>query len=352
MDISAIDKNFKIETDIKRDGLSFYDVKKPPFVLNGVFYDNGLYRRLPENIAKTVSDGVAALHANTAGGTIRFKTNSTKLSLSITYRGIGRMSHFPLTGSAGFDMFVKENGKWICYDVFIPPYDTERTFESHIATFPDKTANEILIYFPLYSEVKEVFVGIDENADIFSPSDYAKKAPFVFYGSSITQGGCASRPGNAYSNIVSRMLDCGQINLGFSGNGMGEKEIADYIANLDMSAFILDYDHNAPTAEHLKATHERFLLTVREKHPDLPIVMMTRPKYRLISDDESERIKIITDTYENAIKRGDKNIALIKGSEMITEDISEIALVDGCHPNDCGFTAMAFKLIEVLKKML
>lgn len=352
MDIAKIDKNFKVETDIKRNGLSFYDVKIAPFALNGVFYENGLYRRLPENTAKAISDGTIALHANTAGGAVRFRSNSKRIAVSVKYRGIGRMGHFPLTGAAGLDIYYLYGNKWIYHKTFVPSFEVNDTLESEVF-FADSAERELLINFPTYSEVAELLIGLEDSADLSAPSDYTFDKPIVFYGSSITQGGCTSRPGNAYTAIAARLLDCPHINLGFSGNAHGEKKMADYIAGLDMTAFVLDYDHNAPSSEHLRNTHESFFLTVREKHPLLPIVMMTRPKYHLnAADEEAERIKIITETYENALKRGDKNVALIKGYEMITENIAEYALVDDCHPNDCGFTAMAFKLTEVLKNML
>ena len=147
------------------------------------------------------------------------------------------------------------------------------------------------------------------------------------------------------------MLDTDYINLGFSGNAKAEDEIADYIAGLDMSVFVYDYDHNAPTVEHLAATHEKLFRKFREKHPETPVIMMSRPKYHL-TDEEEKRLAVVRKTYENAAASGDKNVYLLTGPEMFDEFSVECATVDNCHPNDSGFICMAKSLIPMLKNCL
>jgi hypothetical protein len=142
------------------------------------------------------------------------------------------------------------------------------------------------------------------------------------------------------------------VNLGFSEGALGEEEIADYIAKLPMSLFVYDYDYNAPSIQHLRETHERMFLRIREAHPDLPIIMMSRPKFYL-SPEERERVNIMLQTYENALAAGDRNVYCIKGCDLLSEDIRENALVDNCHPTDGGFASIArvveAKLREILK---
>jgi hypothetical protein len=172
----------------------------------------------------------------------------------------------------------------------------------------------------------------------------------VFYGSSTTQGACASRPGNTYENIISRALDCDYINLGFWGNAMGEDAMAEYIASLEMSAFVYDYDYNAPTPEHLDATHERMFKIIREKNPELPIVILSMPKYYLDENDR-KRLEIIKRTYENALSEKDKHVAFISGKTML-EGVKDIALTDNIHPGDVGFSEMAKHVLTKLKDMI
>lgn len=344
-DFSEIDKNFTIEKTIDNSKIRFYNALCYPFEINGVFYDNGKFRRMPEDVAKSVSDGVYALHANTAGGRIRFRTSSACVAINAKMSSVGKMSHFALCGSAGFDLYVGNE-----YAAsFIPPFDITNGYEG-IVKFDRAEPREITINFPLYSDVNELYIGLDSESSVWEPSPYKTEKPIVYYGSSITQGGCASRPGNTYQAIASRELNADYVNLGFSGNAKAEKEISDYIKKLPMSVFVYDYDHNAPTIEHLKSTHERMFLEIREAYPTLPIIMMSRPKYHL-NDDDASRYEIIKRTYENAVLRGDKNVYLIDGPALMKLAEGN-GTVDGCHPTDLGFFSMAKAIIGVLRKIL
>lgn len=347
MDISKIDKNFKVETNINKTDIKFYDVKEKPFKIFGVFYENGCFRRMPEAVANTVSEGVKGLHRNTAGGRVRFKTNSSYVAIS-TKVFPSKMPHMAFTGSIGFDLYVKKNGEFIFIGSYQPPVNIVDGYES-VIELGDKSDKEILINMPLYSSVKEIYVGLSEEAFVAEPEPYKVQKPIVYYGSSITQGGCASRPGTSYQALISSKLDCDYINLGFSGNAKGEDAIADYIANLKMSLFVYDYDHNAPTLEHLEKTHERMFKIIREKNPDLPILILSRPKYRLC-DAEEKRFEIIEKTYKNAKANGDNNVYLIKGTKLMERARYE-GTVDNCHPNDLGFASMSDVIGEEIKKI-
>ncbi|MBO7519874.1 MAG: hypothetical protein J6T73_03760, partial [Clostridia bacterium] len=70
MNISKIDKNFNVETKIEKDDIVFLSANEEPFAIYGVFFENGMYRRMPEAVAKTVSEGVFSLHKCTAGGRV------------------------------------------------------------------------------------------------------------------------------------------------------------------------------------------------------------------------------------------------------------------------------------------
>ena len=349
-DISKIDKNFKVETKINKEGLLFRNADEACFKLHGVYRDGEKYRRLPESVAKASNSGVHGLHANTAGGRIRFVTNSAYVAISAKMSGVGKMSHFPLTGSVGFDLYEKKDGRQIYLKSFIPPFDVTDGYES-LVELGEARVRELTINFPLYSNVDQLFIGLDEKASVSPAPDYTYPVPVVYYGSSITQGGCASRPGNAYQAMVSNWLDCDHINLGFSGSARGEDAIVDYMSTLDMSVFVCDYDYNAPNSEHLRATHEPLYKKIRAANPDLPIVFMTVPSSRLVPDRKI-CFDIIKATYENAVAAGDKNVYFIPGYELISDCDEDIATVDTCHPNDYGFYCMAKRVAEELKKIL
>ena len=138
-------------------------------------------------------------------------------------------------------------------------------------------------------------------------------------------------------------------NLGFTGNAKGEPEMAAYIAGLDMSALVLDYDYNAASAEALKATHEPFFRIIRERHPSLPILLLSKPN---VDNDEAEsarRRNVILQTYRQAMESGDRRVYFLDGAFLFGTSYRDCCTVDGCHPNDLGFLRMAEAVLPVLR---
>lgn len=343
----STERRYGFTTAIVRDGLTFTDVEDACEIsVHGVFLSDGKYRRLPEQVARDTNDGVYRLHTHTAGGRIRFRTDSPYIAIHIVYNTIDKFPHFPLTGSAGLDLY--RNNVYI--GSYIPTLEITDTYEG-IIDLPNSTEADFTLNMPLYSGVSKIYIGIKESASLCKASPYTLDLPVVYYGSSITQGACASRPGNSYQSILSRELNIDYINLGFSGSARGEQAISDYIASLKMSAFVLDYDHNAPTVEHLKATHKNLYDNVRKAHPTLPILMLSRPKFHL-TEEEKLRLEVVRESYLSAIADGDRSVYFIPGNELIEYRCAECALVDNCHPGDSGFVSMAFSILPTLKKML
>lgn len=343
--IAEIDRNFDIPLTVNKTDIAFYSALSERFSLHGLIYENNSFRRMPKAIAQTVSNNVRHLSRNTAGGRLRFRTDSSCVIIHAKMPHIGKMSHFALCGSSGFDLYVDNE----YHASFLPPFSVSDGYQS-LVDFKSSRMREITLHFPLYSDVSELYIGLDNTAAIEAPAPYQIEKPIVCYGSSITQGGCASRPGNAYPAILSRRLNAESLNLGFTGNAKGEPNMAEYIKQLPMSAFVCDYDHNAPTPEHLKNTHETMFRIIRASQPDLPIIMLSRPKYSL-NDEEKERLAIIRQTYENALESGDKNVYFIDGPTLMQYAKNE-GTVDGCHPTDYGFYSMAETLLSLLKTIL
>jgi len=349
MNVAKIDRNFAVQTSLNLDDVKFYNIEEAPFTVYGVFREDGCYRRLPDAVAQTVSEGVAHACKMTSGGRIKFKTNSAYVAIQMKTPAVGKMAQFALTGSAGFDLYVGKKEEY--YGVFIPPRDITDSYES-VLRFPDSTMREITINFPLFSLVSDVYIGLEETAVVKKTAGYKHTKPIVFYGSSITQGGCATRPGNAYVNIVARALQSDYLSMAFTGNAKGEDAIARYIAGLDMSVFVYDYDHNAPDAEHLEKTHQRMFHIIRKENPQLPIVMMTSPCYKP-DEAQAKRWAIIRKTYDDAIAAGDKNVYLLDGKQLMKlAKMDGFADILGAHPNDLGFYSMAQALIPLLKKLI
>lgn len=347
-DITKIDKNFIVNTKIDKNDVKFYNVTEAPFKVYGVYHNGERFVRMPIEVAKKVSEGVAGLSSHCAGGRVRFKTNSSYIAIYAKISNVGKMSHFALSGSVGFDLYRMYGKQERYLSSFIPPFDITDGYEM-VKEVGKGGMREYTINFPLYSNVTDLYIGLAEGARVEEPTPYRDMPPIVYYGSSITQGGCASRPGSTYQAYITRRLRIDHLNLGFSGSAKAEDEMIDYIKGLSMSCFVLDYDHNSPSAEHLAATHEKLFKAVRESHPDIPIIIMPKPIY-YIPEWEKPRQKIIKATYDNAVKAGDKKVYFIPSREIMRYCGND-GTVDGCHPTDLGFYSMAKAVEKIMKKI-
>ena len=354
MDIASIDKNFRLET-IKETNVMWRNARDSAFSLHGVFYseEEGRYRRVPKTVAESVSAGVAYLSTCTAGGRLRFTTDSQYVAIKALIPVVGPMRHMTLCGSAGFSLY--ENGKF--KGIYSLEYaQIQQQIEGKIAYegilyFRTNGMKEVELYFPLYNGVCELFIGVNEDSCV-QPMPYTNgRKPIVFYGSSITQGGCASRPGNDYISHLSRWLNTDIINLGFSGNGKGEKEIRDYIAGLDVSAFVMDYDHNSPTVASLEETHYPLYRTFRDAHPDAPVLFVTKPDFENDPNEPSRRA-VIEKNYQRALAEGDTRVGYVDGETLFQTEDRDACTVDRCHPNDLGFYRMAEVILPTMQAIL
>jgi len=345
MDISKIDKNFAVESDLNLEGLKWHNAAEAPVKIYGATSVNP-YCRMPAEVAKTVSPGVAALAFNTAGIRARFRTDSPYIAINVKWEYFSPMNHMPASGSSGFDIYKVNGTEQFYCATYVPPYGPATGYEGVYRT--DGKMHEYLLNFPLYNRVSELYIGIKEGSTLEAGGEYSNEKPVVFYGSSITQGGCADRPGVCYQNFLSRALDMDYVNLGFSGCAKGEDTMIEYLAGLDMSVFVCDYDHNAPNAEHLKATHYPLYKRVREKHPDIPYVIINKPS----CERDGVRTAVCFETYSKAIEEGDKNVYFIDGTSFFAGDEADACSVDGCHPNALGFYRMAQGMLPTLRKVL
>lgn len=355
MNISEIDPNLYVPETIQRDGLRFYDILDKPFKIFGIMKpeenEHG-YKRMPPEIAAKVSDGVRDLNWCTAGGRLRFKTDSSYVAIHAEMPEVCRSVNFAMTGSIGLDLYEIIDGEQRFVNTFAPPWsDTPISGYDSIIDFPGKGMHDVVINFPLYSHVSKLCIGLNENSHIEESGEYRNALPVVFYGSSITQGGCASRPGMCYESILSRELNIDYINLGFSGSAKAEDTMIEYIKGLEMSVFVLDYDHNAPNAEHLKKTHKKMFDAVRAAQPELPILILPAPKYNP-NEEWKERKRIVFNTYAQAVAAGDKNVYYIDGAQLMLPYAKGDGTVDNCHPTDLGFMSMAENIKDVLKRII
>jgi len=350
--IEEIDKNLQVEKELDVSDCKFYDVRKAPFKIYGLCSGEEKLRRVPEKVAQSAETwGVKVLSENTSGGRVRFKTNSEYVAIRCVMSDISRFSHMPLTGSSGFDMYIFENGKASFEKSFVPPHDMTDGYSS-IHHFGTRKMREIMINFPPYNTVDELYIGLEENASVKEGREYTHMKPVVYYGSSVTQGGCASRPGNTYPALISQMLDCDYINLGFSGTRMGEAAVVEYIKSLDMSVFVYDFDYNAPDIAYLEKMHEKVFNEIRKAHPELPVIMLSAASNTPNFTGMDKTKEVVLKTYKDAVAAGDKNAYFIDGQTLYEGEFSDSCTVDYVHPSDAGFLRMASVVGKVVKRVL
>ncbi|WP_449537907.1 SGNH/GDSL hydrolase family protein [Ferdinandcohnia sp. Marseille-Q9671] len=332
-----------------REGIRWYDPKEGPFRISGFawFEKEERYRRLPSKPDYGLPTAVDELANNTSGGQIRFRTNASKLVIKVKLTAIAGMGHMPASGQCGFDVYVGEPGQQQYYASAYPAVH-EQSYERVIWEVNDKEhEREVTLNFPLYVGVEEVLIGTNQDAIIDMPTPFLSDKRVIFYGTSITQGGCASRPGMSYTNILSRRINLEFINLGFSGSGKGEQEVALTIREIDRPAcFVLDYEANA-TLEQYKATLVPFIETLREYHPDVPMIIVSRIRFAQDEvtgyNEQQERREYSKTTVEKMQQQGDQHISFIDGSTLLGDHWHECT-VDGIHPNDLGFMEMANRM--------
>jgi lysophospholipase L1-like esterase len=352
MPIEAIDPNFRMES-IDGHELAFLDVARAPFHLTGFpfFAGEREFCRLPKAEIPAMNSGVQGLAWHTAGGMVRFRSDSPCVAVQAELRAPGSMNHMPRSGSSGVDLYVGQ-GRAKRFRKTAIPGPGVKEYSALLFTGDAGMMREFTLNFPLYNGVRSLRVGISPKAQMMAPSPFAIEQPILFYGSSITQGGCASRPGNAYAHILARWFDANLVNYGFSGSARAEQEMARLVARIPQSVFVYDYDHNAPNVKHLADTHVPFFRTIRQARPDLPVVMVSRPDFDGNLAESRARREIIRTTYEQAKANGDKQVFFVDGETLFGTADRDACTVDGCHPNDLGFMRMAEAIRPTLAKAL
>ena len=301
------------------------------------------FNRMPLDVAKTVSDSVYEICQSPTGGRIKFKTDSRKIRLQV------ELQYSNL--NSGSDVW----SDGIYCGKIVPPSEECTSYggELEIKANPNSgKMRTVTIFMPRTAPVKRITVSLDEGSAVEAAEPYNIEKPIVYYGSSITMGAPSTSPSKAYTALVSEMMGANHINLGFGGSAKGEREMACYIASLEMSAFVMDYEHNADTIEDLKKTHKPFFDIIRAAHPTLPILLISRPD----TDREFVRScmgrRVVMDTFHAALDAGDRYVDYIDGFYLWGNYDRESCTSDGCHPSEMGFERMANVVYPRLKALV
>jgi len=346
------DENFLKNSSVGAD-IEWYDVTEEPFEIYGFDREEGdiLTRRLPLSVAESVSECVCGLSIYGAGGRVLFATDSPEIALRVVYGNFAVPTVCNHCYSCGFDLYRADGEK----EVFVTAYRPVK-MDSAVQEYSQATRNNgkkeyYTLNFPHYSEIKKLYIGIKKGSLLEKGKKYRNEKPVVFYGSSITHGAAAGRPGNTYENFIAQKYNLNYVNLGFSGGAKGEKAMAEYIAGLDMCVFVCDYDHNSPL-EQFEERHYPFYKTIREKHPDIPYIMVSKPDFFTAPEQNTKKRNVILETLRKAKEAGDENVYFIDGEHLFDGEYYESCTSDGCHPNDIGFLRMSRHIGGMIAKVM
>jgi GDSL-like lipase/acylhydrolase family protein/SGNH-like hydrolase/esterase family protein len=316
--------------------LLWYDAKDLLIEGKGWTDTENFYNRLPVKVKDKVTKAVWNLNDNTAGICVRFISNSKKIGAS--WDGGTAMRHMAATGNSGLDLYERKDGNWIFSAVGKP--SPKRTTKTFLKNQPGSDI-EYLLYLPLYNSVSDLKIGIEEGAKIISAEKRPEsEKPIVFYGTSITQGGCASRCGMCHTALIGRWQNREVINLGFSGAGKMEPVMAELLAELDASLYILECLPNM-TLDMVKNRVEPFIRILRKIKPNTPVLLVESPFKSAAAANIS-----LEKTYNKLKKEGVKNIHYLKGDKLLKG--KENGTVDGVHPTDLGF----FRIAKVMNPVI
>lgn len=342
--------------------LQWYNPAAAPFpVIEGRGWQTELanpYDRLPAKAEKTVRSAVWGLSQNSAGEYINFKTSATSIAVRYTVKGSHAMPHMPATGVSGVDLYARDvNGQWRWARGSWSFGDTIEFRFSNLSLSAKE--EEFRLYLPLYNTVSWMNIGVAPDAT-FIPLPVSNEPPIVVYGTSIMQGGCATRPGLAWTNILGRKLDRTIINLGFSGNGQLEQPLIDLMNEQDAKLFVLDcmpnlHDRNKFSADEIRNRIISSVKKLQTRHPQAPVLLAEHCCGLPITNSDTALVNrykaasdLMAETFASLQKEGIQNIYLLT-DEAIGFDAE--CTVDGTHPNDIGMMKYAEAYEKIIRKI-
>lgn len=312
-----------------------------------------IYTRLPDSLQGHVRDELWDLGRHSAGIAVRFRTSSPEIHARWHNRIKFNMNHMTPTGIRGLDLYMLDpDSTWSFVNSGRPSLSKATTDTKLVGNLEPGIEREYMLYLPLYDGVDSLYIGIDSAATLLPPAVDLPRAgkPVVMYGSSILQGGCATRAGMAHTNILMRRLNREVINLGFSGNARLDPEMAAMMADIDASLFIVDALPNCK-ADMIDERAAEFVRILRSKHPTTPILLVESPIFPLARydaevaetlADKNRRLRAVYDQ----LRADDPNLYYFEGEQVLAGDTE--GTVDNYHFTDAAFAGFADRLMPVI----
>lgn len=317
------------------------------------------YDRLPAKAENEVRKEVWNLSRNAAGLKLVFTTDAAEITVRyVALKKNYAMDHFPATGVSGIDLFAtNDDGTWTWANGSYSFKDTITYTYSGLDLDRDRYRNrrEFHLYLPLYNTVEWLEIGVP-SASSFTFVPVADEKPVIVYGTSIAQGGCASRAGMAWTNVLERAIHIPVVNLGFSGNGRLEKGVIDLIAANDARIFVLDCLPNlSGEIEAIVSKTREAVRTISARHPQTPIILVEHSGYleNRMNTEVVKRIRSVNDESLKAYKalksEGVENLYYLKYEDI---GLNQYDSVDGVHPTDGGMLKYAQAYAKLIQEIL
>ncbi len=326
----------------------YYNASNACFVVHGLpwFFENQNFSRLPNDVF--VSKNIEFLKLHPSGAYLSFSTNSTFIKVKATVSSKSYMSHMPATGILGCDLYILDKGKWL----FLNTTKVDQAnYEMSLVDGMPKQMMQYRLYLPLYIALQSLEVGVEQGA-IIQSSEPIKQEKIVFYGTSITQGGCASRPGMNETSLIGRWTNTEIINMGFSGSAHLEPQMAEAISNiLHIQLLVLEIEANAGEALVLKERLEPFVNIILEKQPSIQIILISHYPYAL-ANYKPDMLARFLDHFQFQKQLCKKNNWTFIDGKKILNKLGYEETVDGVHLTDLGFYTLAKSLTKTIKKLL
>ena len=346
-----------LATAVAAQEISWTDIRTLGVEGRGFEKTKSYFDRLPASAEKLVRRPVWSLSQDSAGMSVRFVTAATTLHARWTLRRARlAMPHMPATGVSGVDLYVRDGkGRWRWLACGFPTRTP--TNSVRLVTGIPAGRREYMLYLPLYNGVTSVELGVPDGTPIEKaaarPASHAR--PILFYGTSITHGACASRPGMTHVAMLGRRYERSVINLGFSGNGRMEIELADLLSQLDPAVYVLDCLPNMRAGEVTERVAP-FVRRLRKTRPKTPIVLVEDRSYAdafLVTSkrerNDSSR-KALALQFGKLQREGVSGLHYLPGADLLGDDGE--GTVDSSHPNDLGFLRQAAAFARVLGPLL
>ena len=344
-------------------GFRYEDATKFQIINKGWDNTTEPYTRLPQQYMDSCREEQQWLYNHSSGIAVRFATNSKRIAAQYNLKNNFHMQHMAMTGIKGTDLYYlnEDRNVWEHVNTARPQ---EKNFKADSIQSKlyvenlDGEMHEYMIYLPLYDGINLLQIGVDSTAELTMPrvENPRKMGKIVIYGTSIQQGGCASRVGMVPSAMIQREYNLECVNLSTSGNARMDFYIAEALADIeDAICYVIDPVPNCTKDRCDTATYD-FIKILRTLRPEVPIIMVEGIMYPYTRHNSyhaeylPQKNEGFRRGYEQHLAENPKGLYYMTHEGQVGPEME--GTVDGVHLTDYGFRAYADLLEVKIKEAL